>query len=183
VQDIVSVSLNNGWGDEAMSLMANGSNPYVEELLERCASAWIHMHRHRHRHSNSSSKLLLLPETLRHQAWSNVVGASYLSMMEGFSKVPQCSTEGRALMSMDLAFFAEGVSKYGFERFLPEEAEASPHDEQVVQVVPLPPGGVSQSLERGMAWVDTYVKQFYFDELSVKQWVEANWASTDWDMC
>jgi hypothetical protein len=169
VQDIVAVSHTNGWGDEAMSLMANGSNPYVEELLERCASVWIHMHRH----SNSTvscNKLLLLPETLRHQAWSNVVGASYLAMMEGFSKVPQCSTEGRALMSMDLAFFAEGVSKYGFERFLPDQEE-----KEGVSVVPLPPGGVSHSLERGMAWVDTYVKQFYFDELSVKQWVEANW--------
>lgn len=44
----------------------------------------------------------VVPARARGLAWRGVVEATLLAMLRGFSRVTRCSTEGRALMSMDL---------------------------------------------------------------------------------
>ena len=44
----------------------------------------------------------LVPMRAREMAWRGVVDAALMSLLRGFSRVKRCSTEGRALMSMDL---------------------------------------------------------------------------------
>ncbi|CAN0476750.1 unnamed protein product, partial [Hapterophycus canaliculatus] len=43
-----------------------------------------------------------VPARARRLVWRGVVDALLLSLLRGFSRAPRCSTEGRALMSMDL---------------------------------------------------------------------------------
>lgn len=47
---------------------------------------------------------LLVSET-----WNQLVESGFLALLEGFAKVYDCSTEGRALMSMDLASFSTAL--------------------------------------------------------------------------
>lgn len=51
---------------------------------------------------------LLVPTRARELAWRGVVDATLLSLLRGFSRAKRCSTEGRALMSMDLQVRACG---------------------------------------------------------------------------
>ena len=44
----------------------------------------------------------MVPMRAREMAWRGVVEAALMSLLRGFSRVERCSTEGRALMSMDL---------------------------------------------------------------------------------
>ncbi|CAN0269283.1 unnamed protein product, partial [Ectocarpus fasciculatus] len=44
----------------------------------------------------------VVPARARRLVWRGVVDALLLSLLRGFSRVRRCSTEGRALMSMDL---------------------------------------------------------------------------------
>ncbi|CAM9515699.1 unnamed protein product [Discosporangium mesarthrocarpum] len=50
-----------------------------------------------------------MPLRARGVVWKNVVNAALLSLLRGFSRVGRCSTEGRALMSMDLQALALGL--------------------------------------------------------------------------
>lgn len=59
---------------------------------------------------------LVVPARARTPVWMGVVDAALLSLLRGFSRAKRCSTEGRALMSMDLqarwkAFFMEGLGR------------------------------------------------------------------------
>lgn len=79
--------------------MKEHANEYVDALCSRCSCIWAAL-------SVSPQKL---PSSLLRVAWKSLVEGGYASLLEGFSRVPQCSTEGRALMSIDLASFAAGV--------------------------------------------------------------------------
>lgn len=52
----------------------------------------------------SSSQLKHQPIIIT-ETWDSLVESGFLSLLEGFSKVYDCSTEGRALMSMDLSSY------------------------------------------------------------------------------
>ena len=70
-------------------------------------------------------------------------------LLDGFSKVPYCSTEGRALMSMDVASFRSGTSPRSVAERLEEDyASSCPLPEDITPY-------------RTMAYVDTYIKIFY----------------------
>ncbi|CAB1113338.1 unnamed protein product [Ectocarpus sp. CCAP 1310/34] len=51
----------------------------------------------------------VIPARARRLVWRRVVDALLLSLLRGFSRVRRCSTEGRALMSMDLQALALGL--------------------------------------------------------------------------
>eukprot|EP00904_Undaria_pinnatifida_P002484 jgi/Undpi1/12236/HiC_scaffold_5.g01912.m1 len=51
----------------------------------------------------------LVPMRAREMAWRGVVDAALMSLLRGFSRVKRCSTEGRALMSMDLQALTLGL--------------------------------------------------------------------------
>ena len=80
--------------------------------------------------------------------WENLVGAGYMVLLDGFSKVPYCSTEGRSLMSMDVATYNAGVSARSIASRLDDQPQC-----------PLP-----NNIQpyRTMSYVNTYIKLFYF---------------------
>ena len=85
-----------GWETDHMNEHAND---YVGALCGRCACIWASL-------SVSPRKL---PLSLRQVAWEAAISSAYASLLEGFSRVGHCSTEGRALMSIDLADFTAGI--------------------------------------------------------------------------
>jgi len=89
-----------------------------------------------------------LPKAFIQHLWQEMAEASYLAMMEGFSRITYCSTEGRSLMSMDLAGLASGMSPSNVSERLEDHAS-----------VDKPPSVV---LARGRTYVDTFIKIFYF---------------------
>ena len=95
--------------------------------------------------------------------WQKLVSSCYMAMLNGFARVPYCSTEGRALMSMDLATLTSGISPMAIvdrlmENHGDDEARPPPH----------------VSVPRGMAYVDTFIKVFYFPPLDAYSWIEEN---------
>ena len=110
------------------------SSNYVDETCDRYALIW---------HSLSSTTPALPPGILR-TTWEHIVEGGFLSLLEGFSRVPHCSTEGRSLMSMDLASFASRVYCLDIEKSIHPPPPVSP--------------------KRGMRYVDMYIKVFYFPE-------------------
>lgn len=71
-----------------------------------------------------------------------------MAFLEGFSKVACCSTEGRSLMSMDVAAFSSEMSSRSIrEKLSSELAVAVPSN-----IRPY----------RNAGYVDTYIKMFYF---------------------
>jgi len=113
-------------------------NDYVDALCSRCSCIWASL----------SISPKTLPIGVRNAAWEDMMEGAYGSMLEGFSRVPFCSTEGRALMSMDLASFACGVSASAI-------MERLEYDNKYVA----PP---QANARKGMRYVDTYVKVFYY---------------------
>ncbi len=57
----------------------------------------------------------LIPTRARRLVWRGVVDALLLSLLRGFSRAKRCSTEGRALMSMDLQVIFSYVLRRGGE--------------------------------------------------------------------
>ena len=43
------------------------------------------------------------------QTWDYIAESGFLALLDGFAKIYDCSTEGRALMSIDLATFATTI--------------------------------------------------------------------------
>eukprot|EP00550_Attheya_septentrionalis_P001917 CAMPEP_0198287380 /NCGR_PEP_ID=MMETSP1449-20131203/6221_1 /TAXON_ID=420275 /ORGANISM="Attheya septentrionalis, Strain CCMP2084" /LENGTH=1679 /DNA_ID=CAMNT_0043985327 /DNA_START=160 /DNA_END=5199 /DNA_ORIENTATION=- len=130
------------------------ANDYVEDLCEVCASLWKNL---------SSVCGPRLPMPVRTLGWTYILSSAYLSLMEGFSRVLQCSTEGRALMSIDLATLASGISS----RSILERLEGS-HSDFVLERPP------SVDLPSGKLYVDTYVKVFYYPEEDAMRWIIDN---------
>ena len=89
--------------------------------------------------------------------WEYIVTSSYLSLLHGFAQILTCSTEGRALMSMDLVTYASGIHTtsivHRMKRLFRDCTD-----------IPPPPSITS---EKGLAYVDIYIKVFYLnDEVS-----------------
>ena len=106
-------------------------------MCSRCAFIWSAL-------GVSQRKL---PTGVLKVVWEQLVESNYLSLLEGFSKVRSCSTEGRALMSMDLASFAAET-----------ENPSSIMDRLDYQVGFEPPPQIE--LVHGMRYLDTYIKVF-----------------------
>jgi hypothetical protein len=71
-----------------------------------------------------------------------------MTFLEGFSKVSSCSTEGRALMSMDVAAYSSDMSPRSLSERFSSDSKVS-----------IPPYGQPY---RNATYVDTYIKMFYF---------------------
>lgn len=85
---------------------------------------------------------------LREQIWMEVCQAAFDLLLEGFSRVKKCSSEGRAMMTMDLFAVHEGLNNVHLCR---------------------PP--------RGKHYIDNYLRAFYISEDELLQWVQENWQS------
>ena len=121
-------------------------NMYIDSLCDLCSLIWCSLSAE-NRIPSGALKLL----------WENLIDGGYVALLDGFSRVPFCSTEGRALMSMDLASFSAGVCPRAVLDRMEEQSHCSLPPPQKV-------GGEDESL-RGMGYVNTYIKVFYYPKL------------------
>lgn len=126
------------------------SNNYIDDLCDRCALIWGYL--------TASAKL---PPLNIKAIWENIVSASYRSLLDGFARVSFCSTEGRALMTLDLASFAAGISSAGVAEHL-----------KSVLLVNKPP---AVDPECNFRYVETYIKVFYYPKDDVLHWIAENY--------
>lgn len=144
IKEIVSVG--SGWYE---SKLHSHCNDYVEDLCDRCSLLWGYL--------KVSGKL---SNELLRTLWECVVSAAYQSLAEGFARVPQCSAEGRALMALDLASLASGISGASvFDRL------------QQSLLVDAPPPVEPQC---NRLYVETYIKVFYFPKDDIFSWIVEN---------
>lgn len=144
------IKVGPGWEENKLH---EHCNDYVEDLCDRCALIWGFL--------TVSAKL---PAAALKIVWEHMVSTAYLSLLDGFSRVPSCSTEGRALMALDLASFASGVSPGNVMERL----------EQAIELASRPP--IMEPLFN-MRYVDTYVKVFYYPRDDVISWVAENYSN------
>jgi len=133
------VSLGNVWSE---SVLMEHCNTYIDDLSDRYVHLWHHV---------SSSSLAAFDKVLS-EVWEHIVESGFLALLEGFSNIFQCSTEGRALMSIDLASFAQNLSPRSIRE---RSAELFGDDVDLSSPPYVMP-------ERGKHYVDTYIKVFYF---------------------
>ena len=129
------IKVGSGWEEAKLH---EHPNNYVDVLCDLIALVWA-----------SLSKAGKLPNGALKLIWGEMLAGGYMTLLDGFSRVPFCSTEGRALMSMDLASYSSGTSPRSVDKRLED------HD----AAVSLPP---TVTILRGMSYVDTYIKVFYF---------------------
>lgn len=128
------------------------SNDYVEDLSYRCALIWGYM--------SASPKL---PLSVMKDTWENIVSSSYRSLLDGYSRVQYCSTEGRSLMALDLATFAAGITP----------GSVSERLENIV-LVNSPP---SVNPECDHRYVESFLKVSYYPREDAIQWITENLAN------
>jgi hypothetical protein len=128
--------VGSGWEE---SKLHEHPNHYVDSMCDLSAFLWCSL-------SNANK---LSPGVLQ-LLWEHIVECGYLTLLDGFSRVPFCSTEGRALMSMDLQSFSSGIRPASIAERL-----------ECHSLSTLPPD-VARQISRGMPHVDTFVKVFYF---------------------
>lgn len=150
VEIVAKMTCNEAVWEE--SKLNEEPNDYVELLCEKCALFWGFL--------STSGKL---PDKAIASIWSGLLTAAYLSMLEGFSRISFCSTEGRALMALDLASFTSGVRPQSIKERL-DRRSFSAKD----ALFP-------SDLSRGMAYVDTYIKVFYYPEKDALEWIRKNY--------
>ena len=148
-RDIVTKIIGVGPSWEK-SMLHEYPNDYVEELSERCCLIWGYV--------AASGKL---PASFMELCWKGIANAAYQSMLEGFSRVPFCSTEGRALMALDLASFTAGISRMSLVELLEN------HN--------LTADAPSCSVHHLMRVVDTYIKVFYYPHEEIVRWINENY--------
>ena len=140
--------VGSGWEE---SKLHEQPNEYVESICDLTALLWC-----------SLCNAAILPSGAIQLIWAHMVEGAYASLLDGFSRISFCSTEGRALMSMDLASFTSEMRGRGVQERLKGHASA-----------PAPP---IVSTDRGMAYVDTYIKIFYFPPMDAMGWIEENYS-------
>jgi hypothetical protein len=147
VKEIVQVGA--GWEE---SKLHEQPNDYVESLCERCCLIWGFV--------TASGKL---PHHLASRVWERLQSASFLTLVEGFSRVNFCSTEGRALMALDLA----SASSYFRPDAVLERLECFDLSFASPRVTP----------RFGKEYVDMYVKVYYYPREDQMEWIANNYQS------
>eukprot|EP00934_Nitzschia_sp_Nitz4_P009165 Nitzschia sp. Nitz4//scaffold31_size150131//23864//28795//NITZ4_002813-RA/size150131-snap-gene-0.68-mRNA-1//1//CDS//3329547614//9155//frame0 len=140
------LGVGSGWEE---SKLHESPNQYVDELVDFLAFMWCSLRNANH-----------LPIGAINTIWSQIVEAGFSALLDGFARIPYCSTEGRALMSMDLAAFSGGIAGRSIEERLAGHAKPS-----------RPP---TPNITRGMSHVDTYIKVFYFPPADALAWIKEN---------
>ena len=102
------VCIGNTWENDGVQ---EYSNEYVDDLSERCSELWKCL----------SSSSPTLPDPVLKYTWDHIVRAAFHTLMEGFSKVTNCSTGGRSLMSMDLNTLSDGLNPNAVKKKLNAE--------------------------------------------------------------
>jgi len=139
--------------------LGEGCNPYVEQLGDRCVSIWRCM----------AISPRRFPVGVVDVAWANLVDGALNVLLEAFSKVVLCSTEGRALMSMDHASFISSMTPAAVMDWI--ACQILPNEEDEIEGILRSPQVVPRM---GKQYVDLYISAFYFDEKDVIRWILDN---------
>lgn len=123
------------------------SNPYVDHLCNHVALLW-----------KSLVESRSVPSAVKDHAWELLIQSGYLALLDGFARVSYCSTEGRSLMSMDLASFATGTSPQGIKERNSYQVSGPP----------------AVTLARGKEYVDAYIKASYLPKGDMMEWIANN---------
>ena len=134
----------------AQHVMQEQSNAYVFNLCERSAIVWGYL-----------SSSMCLPPPILVFTWDQIVRVAFLILVEAFSKVPKCTTEGRSLMSMDLATLSHGLMP---DTIMEEISDDYGH-------INPPPNACRTEM---MMHVDTFVKVFYYPDADKISWIKEN---------
>ncbi|ETV93185.1 hypothetical protein, variant [Aphanomyces invadans] len=118
--------------------MSTQHNEYVVTLVRNCGMFW------------GTLQGSAVPIAVRDELWAVVVRAVMEALVDGYANVPKCSTEGRALMSMDLMALQNGLD-------LVNHASNLPPDNRW-----------------GRAYVHNYIKAYYFQEPELLAFIDAN---------
>ena len=111
----------------------DGSNAYIDDALDSAAAVWAEL----------AGRDGQLNDRLLEVAWQHIVGSLYMSLLEGFSKIKSFSTEGRALVSMDLQSFASGITNNLVERVERAERKSNAAAPPPPPPPPLPPASTN----------------------------------------
>lgn len=125
-------------------------NNYVEDICEKCSLIWGFL--------CTSGKL---SEIIQNDTWNRINAMAYQALLEGFARVPRCSTEGRALMTLDLASLSDGL--------MPDVVSDR------LKEISLPLTPPLATVERGLRYVEAYIKLFYFPKEDVIRWIADNY--------
>ena len=112
-------------------------NLYVHAIVTKLRGVWASL--------SKANDGALSHSNLKELIWTNAMQASFEALVDGFAMIHKCSTEGRALMSMDLQ-----VLQFSLDKIQPAR--------------PL----------RGAAYVDSYIKAWYFDDHDLRTWITQN---------
>ncbi|KAL3921028.1 MAG: hypothetical protein SGILL_002969 [Bacillariaceae sp.] len=137
------VSLENVWAEK--SKLHEQPNDYVENLCDYCFLLWENIQSLKNRLPNGILELLR----------DDITSAGLMTLIEGFSRIPHCSTEGRALMSMDVAAYRSLCKQ------MKDNTKASPP--------------MRLQSYRSVAYVDLYIKMFYFPHEEAVTWIQENY--------
>jgi len=137
INAVVSAISNPGTKVWLGSTIREECNNYVLILINKLSILWFSL--------VSASDKDIFNDVTRELIWTHTVQATFQAFVDGFSKVEKCSTEGRALMSIDLQVFQSNLDKIHRVR--------SP---------------------RGAAYVDSYIKAWYFSHPDLRAWITQN---------
>ena len=130
--------------DSSKSLQSNDASAYVRVILQEMAALRQNIDR-------LCDQGRAFSEEAAEMIWKSVVDTVMVRMVDGFSEVKKCSTEGRGLMCLDIATLEKGIKdiKGGTTLF-----------------------GGGATIVRGRLFVDAFVKAFYLErDEDVLEWI------------
>lgn len=147
--EIVKAILNVGGVWEECKLNEE-SNGYVESVCLRCSLVWGFL--------AASGKL---HSPMLQYAWREMQRTIFLALLDGFVRIPCCSTEGRALMTLDLYTLSAGLRPTSVSRRLESHGLGfSPPD----------------CSRDDLRYVDSFVKVFYYPREDAMEWVRSHYS-------
>lgn len=120
------------YGDDA-------SNDYVVHVVQKCGEAWGGL-----QIAADGS----VSTDAREEIWAAMVQSIMETLLSGFARVPKCTPQGRAHMTLDLYALQNGLDLINHIS--------------------------SKTVPRGWEYVNNYIKAFFKDKEELLQWIEAN---------
>lgn len=135
MHDIPQMIIDTTWD---LSHLSEGQNTYVMTIIRVCGSFWG---------SLPNLANATIPASVCDEIWNFIIRAIMESLVEGYAKVTNCTTEGRALMSMDLQGLLKGLDSIN---------------------------STSSTNLYGRSYVNNFIQAFYYNPEDLHQWIREN---------
>eukprot|EP01038_Epipyxis_sp_PR26KG_P013483 gene13483-18091_t len=120
--------------------LRESDHEWVGRLIDNCKEAWIYM--------NNTEEFADASSIVREQVWLEICQAAFDTVIDGYSRIKKCSTEGRAAMTMDIFSLHDGLNNIHICR---------------------PP--------RGKHYIDSFLRTCYLNDDDIMQWINENYHS------